>query len=67
MGPSPLFESSPPHSVPFSPQLVQIQPEEGALSPGETVLFLLTFISSEHPTCYQFDVFCQVPNLNLTL
>lgn len=44
------------------PQLVEIQPDEGTLSPGETVLFVLTFISSEHPTCYQFDVFCQVPD-----
>lgn len=40
--------------------MVQIQPDEGTLSPGETVLFVLTFISSEHPTCYQLDVFCQV-------
>lgn len=46
----------------FLPQLIEIQPEEGTLSPGETVLFVLTFISSEHPTCYQFDVFCQVAN-----
>lgn len=44
------------------PQLVQIQPDEGTLNPGETVLFVLTFISSEHPTCYQLDVFCQVPD-----
>ncbi|XP_075896045.1 cilia- and flagella-associated protein 65 isoform X3 [Nelusetta ayraudi] len=41
-------------------QLVQIKPDEGTLSPGETVLFVLTFISSEHPTCYQLDVFCQI-------
>ncbi|XP_068557648.1 cilia- and flagella-associated protein 65 [Cebidichthys violaceus] len=41
-------------------QVVQIHPEQGGLCPGESALCVLTFTSTDYPTCYQLDVICQV-------
>ncbi|XP_054471804.1 cilia- and flagella-associated protein 65 [Anoplopoma fimbria] len=41
-------------------QVVQIHPERGRLSPGESSLCVLTFTSTDYPTCYQLDVICKV-------
>ncbi|XP_059199527.1 cilia- and flagella-associated protein 65 [Centropristis striata] len=41
-------------------QVVQIHPEKGSLSPGESALCVLTFTSTDYPTRYQLNVTCQV-------
>ncbi|KAK9537382.1 hypothetical protein VZT92_005007 [Zoarces viviparus] len=41
-------------------QVVQIHPEQGGLCPGESALCVLTFTSTDYPTCYHLDVICQV-------
>ncbi|XP_051260176.1 cilia- and flagella-associated protein 65 isoform X3 [Dicentrarchus labrax] len=41
-------------------QVVQIHPERGSLCPRESALCVLTFTSTDYPTCYQLDVICQV-------
>ncbi|XP_070832675.1 LOW QUALITY PROTEIN: cilia- and flagella-associated protein 65 [Chaetodon trifascialis] len=41
-------------------QVVQIHPERGRLCPGESAMCVLTFTSTDYPTCYQLDVICQV-------
>nr|XP_046260401.1 cilia- and flagella-associated protein 65 isoform X2 [Scatophagus argus] len=41
-------------------QVVQIHPERGSLCPGESALCVLTFTSTDYPTCYQLDIICQV-------
>ncbi|KAM9346883.1 cilia- and flagella-associated protein 65 [Symphorus nematophorus] len=41
-------------------QVVQIHPERGSLCPGESCLCVLTFTSTDYPTCYLLDVICQV-------
>ncbi|KAE8299504.1 Cilia- and flagella-associated protein 65 [Larimichthys crocea] len=40
-------------------QVLQIYPEQGSLCPGESALCVLTFTSTDYPTCYQLDVICQ--------
>lgn len=45
----------------FFVQVLQIYPEQGSLCPGESALCVLTFTSTDYPTCYQLDVICQVP------
>ncbi|XP_068184475.1 cilia- and flagella-associated protein 65 [Antennarius striatus] len=41
-------------------QAIQICPERGSLHPGESGLCVLTFTSTDYPTCYQQDVICEV-------
>ncbi|XP_023144688.2 cilia- and flagella-associated protein 65 [Amphiprion ocellaris] len=41
-------------------QVVQIHPERGCLCPGECVLCVLTFTSTDYPTVYKLDLICQV-------
>ncbi|XP_056292370.1 cilia- and flagella-associated protein 65 [Pseudoliparis swirei] len=41
-------------------QEVQIHPEQGVLCPGESGLCVLTFTSTDYPTCHQLDAICQV-------
>ncbi|KAM8855968.1 cilia- and flagella-associated protein 65 isoform 2-T2 [Spinachia spinachia] len=41
-------------------QVVQIRPEKGVLCPEESALCVLTFTSTDYPTCYQLDVTCQM-------
>ncbi|KAL6100579.1 cfap65 [Pungitius sinensis] len=41
-------------------QVVQIHPEKGVLRPEESALCVLTFTSTDYPTCYQIDVICQM-------
>ncbi|TMS06489.1 Cilia- and flagella-associated protein 65 [Larimichthys crocea] len=40
-------------------QVLQIYPEQGSLCPEESALCVLTFTSTDYPTCYQLDVICQ--------
>ncbi|XP_068428766.1 cilia- and flagella-associated protein 65 isoform X2 [Clinocottus analis] len=41
-------------------QVLQINPEQGVLRPGESALCVLTFTCTDYPTCYQLDAICQV-------
>ncbi|KAM7380772.1 hypothetical protein PAMP_004045 [Pampus punctatissimus] len=41
-------------------QVVQVHPEKSSLCPGESVLCVLTFTSTDYPTIYQLDLICQV-------
>ncbi|KAK2839571.1 hypothetical protein Q5P01_013311 [Channa striata] len=43
-----------------NPQVVQIHPEQGSICPGESVLCVLTFTSTDYPTVYLMDFICQV-------
>ncbi|XP_047455942.1 cilia- and flagella-associated protein 65 isoform X2 [Mugil cephalus] len=45
---------------PGNQQVVQIHPEGGHVRPGECVLCVLTFTSTDYPTIYQLDLVCQV-------
>ncbi|XP_069010849.1 cilia- and flagella-associated protein 65 [Embiotoca jacksoni] len=41
-------------------QVVQIHPERGRVCPGECVLCVLTFTSTDYPSVYQIHLVCQV-------
>ncbi|XP_067459268.1 cilia- and flagella-associated protein 65 [Thunnus thynnus] len=41
-------------------QVVQIHPEQCSLCPGESILCVLTFTSTDYPTIYRLDLICQV-------
>eukprot|EP00064_Thunnus_orientalis_P002417 superscaffoldBa00000175_g2424 len=40
-------------------QVVQIHPEQCSLCPGESILCVLTFTSTDYPTIYRLDLICQ--------
>ncbi|XP_055086370.1 cilia- and flagella-associated protein 65 [Periophthalmus magnuspinnatus] len=42
------------------PQVLEIFPNRGGLSPGETAPLVLTLLATKYPTHYQFDLICKI-------